>query len=88
MSSLTLLRLIQFRAGYNVVVHAALEHGLFAKHGLVLEVEYTTGSLYLSEHCAPETFLSAILAPTTSSRTSKVTAAQISFFSWVSTAAC
>jgi ABC-type nitrate/sulfonate/bicarbonate transport system substrate-binding protein len=49
MSSLTLLRLIQFRAGYNVVVHAALEHGLFAKHGLVLEVEYTTGSLYLSE---------------------------------------
>ncbi|MBI4528602.1 MAG: ABC transporter substrate-binding protein [Deltaproteobacteria bacterium] len=43
------LRLIQFCAGYNVVVHAAIEHGLFARHGLRVEVEHTPGSLYLSE---------------------------------------
>lgn len=49
MASLTRLRLIQFRAGYNVVVHAAVEHGLLAKHGLQVDVEYTPGSLYLSE---------------------------------------
>lgn len=49
MRPLTRLRLLQFRAGYNVVVHAAMEHGLFAKHGLDVEAEYTAGSLYLSE---------------------------------------
>jgi hypothetical protein len=43
MSSFTRLRLIQFRAGYNLVAHAAVEHGLFAKHGLDVEVEYTNG---------------------------------------------
>lgn len=43
------LRLIQFRAGYNVVVHAALEHALFTRHGLEIEIAYTPGSLYLSD---------------------------------------
>lgn len=43
------LRLIQFRAGYNLVVHAAIELGHFAKHGLEIEVKYTPGSSYLSE---------------------------------------
>ncbi|HWO42689.1 MAG TPA: ABC transporter substrate-binding protein, partial [Candidatus Eisenbacteria bacterium] len=47
MASLTPLRLIQFRAGYNLPVHAAVEYGIFAKHGLQIEVSYTPGSDYL-----------------------------------------
>jgi len=49
MSAQTFLRLIQFRAGYNLVVHAAIEQGHFAKHGLEAEVVYTPGSAYLTE---------------------------------------
>ncbi|MBI2996870.1 MAG: ABC transporter substrate-binding protein [Deltaproteobacteria bacterium] len=49
MSAQTLLRLIQFRAGYNLVVHAAIEQGHFARHGLEVEVVYTPGSAYLTE---------------------------------------
>ncbi len=49
MANLKRLRLIQFRAGYNLVVHAATEYGLFAKHGLTVETAYTPGSLYLSD---------------------------------------
>jgi ABC-type nitrate/sulfonate/bicarbonate transport system substrate-binding protein len=49
MTSLKRLKLIQFRAGYNVVVHAAVEHGLFTRHGLEVEIAYTPGSLYLSD---------------------------------------
>lgn len=48
MASATRLRLIQFRAGYNVVVHAALEHGLFVRHGLEVDMAYTPGSSYLT----------------------------------------
>lgn len=47
MASLDHLRLIQFRAGYNLPVHAAIDHGIFAKHGLEVEVAYTPGSDYL-----------------------------------------
>lgn len=49
MRKLTQLRLIQFRAGYNLVVHAAIEQGHFTKHGLEVEVAYTPGSAYLCE---------------------------------------
>ncbi|MGH8549046.1 MAG: ABC transporter substrate-binding protein [Methylococcales bacterium] len=41
------LRLIQFRAGYNLPIHAAMEHGIFEKHGLEVEVAYTPGSDYM-----------------------------------------
>ena len=47
--SLTPLRLIQFRAGYNLPVHAGIELGLFTQLGLELEVAYTPGSAYLNK---------------------------------------
>lgn len=43
----TLIRLIQFRAAYNLPVHAAVEHGVFSRAGLDVELEYTPGSAYL-----------------------------------------
>jgi ABC-type nitrate/sulfonate/bicarbonate transport system substrate-binding protein len=49
MAQLDHLRLLQFRAGYNLPVHAAVEHGIFAKHDLEVEVAYTPGSDYLIE---------------------------------------
>jgi len=42
------LKLIQFRAAYNLPVHAGIETGIFARHGLALETAYTPGSLYIS----------------------------------------
>jgi ABC-type nitrate/sulfonate/bicarbonate transport system substrate-binding protein len=45
----TTLKLIQFRAAYNLPVHAGMETGIFARHGLALETAYTPGSLYISE---------------------------------------
>ncbi len=42
------LRLIQFRAAYNLPVHTGMVTGIFARHGLALEIAYTPGSLYLS----------------------------------------
>lgn len=47
MSSQSPLRLIQFRAGYNLPVHVSIEMGQFARHGLNVELEYTPGSNYL-----------------------------------------
>src|SRR5262245_41976643 len=47
MAALSHLRLIQFRAAYNLPVHAAEENGIFAKHGLEVEVAYTPGSDFL-----------------------------------------
>ncbi|HEY7557570.1 MAG TPA: ABC transporter substrate-binding protein [Candidatus Binatia bacterium] len=41
------LRLIQFRAAYNLPVHAAMEYGIFASHGLEVEATYTPGSDFL-----------------------------------------
>jgi ABC-type nitrate/sulfonate/bicarbonate transport system substrate-binding protein len=41
------LRLIQFRAAYNLPVHAAVENGIFARHSLEVEVAYTPGSDFL-----------------------------------------
>jgi ABC-type nitrate/sulfonate/bicarbonate transport system substrate-binding protein len=49
MAGLDHLRLLQFRAGYNLPVHAAVEHGIFATHDLEVEVAYTPGSDYLIE---------------------------------------
>jgi ABC-type nitrate/sulfonate/bicarbonate transport system substrate-binding protein len=49
MSRLSRLGLIQFRAGYNLPVHAAAEHGIFARYGLEVEIAYTPGSNYLIE---------------------------------------
>jgi ABC-type nitrate/sulfonate/bicarbonate transport system substrate-binding protein len=46
---MTPIRLIQFRAAYNLPVHAALENGIFADGGLAVEIEYTPGSAYLVE---------------------------------------
>jgi ABC-type nitrate/sulfonate/bicarbonate transport system substrate-binding protein len=48
-SSFAVLRLIQFRAGYNLPVHVAVEMGHFARCGLQVEVTYTPGSLFLLE---------------------------------------
>ena len=42
------VKLIQFRAAYNLPVHAGIEAGIFARHGLALEPAYTPGSLYIS----------------------------------------
>jgi ABC-type nitrate/sulfonate/bicarbonate transport system substrate-binding protein len=47
MASPVTLRMIQFRAGYNLPVHVAIEQGQFARHGLNVEFEYTPGSDYL-----------------------------------------
>ena len=49
MASLTPIRLIQFRAAYNLPVHAAVENGLFTGNGLAVEIEYTPGSAFLME---------------------------------------
>jgi len=43
-SSVSVLRLIQFRAGYNLPVHVAVEMGHFARAGLQVDVTYTPGS--------------------------------------------
>ena len=49
MPSLTSIKLIQFRAAYNLPVHAAIQNGTFAEHGLSVDFEYTPGSGYLME---------------------------------------
>ena len=43
------LKLIQFRAAYNLPVHAGIETGIFARHDLRVEMAYTPGSLYISQ---------------------------------------
>ena len=43
------LKLIQFRAAYNLPVHAGIETGIFTRYGLALETAYTPGSLYISQ---------------------------------------
>ena len=42
-------KLLQFRAAYNLPVHAGVESGIFAHHGLGVEAAYTPGSVFLSE---------------------------------------
>lgn len=48
MSSTETLKLIQFRAAYNLPVHAGIEAGIFARHALTVETAYTPGSLYIT----------------------------------------
>jgi NitT/TauT family transport system substrate-binding protein len=43
------LRLLQFRAAYNLPVHAGVETGIFGRHGLALELSYTRGSFYTNQ---------------------------------------
>ncbi|TMA56450.1 MAG: hypothetical protein E6J73_21105 [Deltaproteobacteria bacterium] len=43
------LKMLQFRAAYNLPIHAGIETGIFACHGLALEIAYTPGSLYLGQ---------------------------------------
>ena len=43
------IKLIQFRAAYNMPIHAGIETGVFTRHGLTLETAYTPGSLYTSQ---------------------------------------
>ena len=49
MAGVSKLRLIQFRAGYNLPVHAGRERGIFERHGLDIDITFTPGSLYLSD---------------------------------------
>ena len=44
-----LLKLILFRAAYNLPVTLGLERGVFARHGLSLDIAYTGGSVMTSE---------------------------------------
>lgn len=46
------IKLIQFRAAYNLPVHAGIESGIFLRHGIALEPDYTPGSLYISRALA------------------------------------
>ena len=41
------LKLLQFRAAYNLPVHAAIETGIFVRHELTVETAYTPGSVYI-----------------------------------------
>jgi len=43
------IKLLQFRAAYNLPVHAGIETGIFDRHGFALETDYTPGSLYISQ---------------------------------------
>src|SRR4029450_10982277 len=38
------LNVMYFRAAYNLPITLGLEHGVFARHGLDLEITYTRGS--------------------------------------------
>ncbi|MGE5817545.1 MAG: ABC transporter substrate-binding protein [Deltaproteobacteria bacterium] len=49
MVNLMRLRLIQFKAAYNLPVHVAREKGIFERQGLEVDFSYTPGSLYLAE---------------------------------------
>ena len=49
MANLQRLRLIQFKAGYNLPVHVGREKGIFERRGLEIDFAYTPGSLYLAE---------------------------------------
>lgn len=49
MSILETLKLVQFHAAYNLPVHVGIETGIFASHGLTLEIAYTPGSLYTTQ---------------------------------------
>ncbi|HXF75143.1 MAG TPA: hypothetical protein VNN13_03545 [Methylomirabilota bacterium] len=43
------IRLLQFRAAYNLPVHAGIETGIFARHGFRIDVAYAQVSLSLCQ---------------------------------------
>ena len=43
------IKLLQFRAAYNLPVHAGIETGIFTRHALTLETAYTPGSLHICQ---------------------------------------
>ncbi len=43
------IKLLQFRAAYNLPVHVGMETGIFARRGLTIETAYTPGSLYINQ---------------------------------------
>lgn len=43
------IKLVQFRAAYNLPIHAASEQGILASYGLALEVCYTPGSAFVCQ---------------------------------------
>lgn len=43
------LKLIQFRAAYNLPIHAGIETGIFARHGLTIETSYTPSAAYITQ---------------------------------------
>jgi ABC-type nitrate/sulfonate/bicarbonate transport system substrate-binding protein len=49
MARLKRLRLIQFKAAYNLPVHVGREKGVFARHGIEVDFSYTPGSLALAD---------------------------------------
>jgi ABC-type nitrate/sulfonate/bicarbonate transport system substrate-binding protein len=49
MANRTRLRLIQFKAAYNLPVHVGREKDIFARHALEIEFAYTPGSLFLAD---------------------------------------
>lgn len=49
MKGMQTIRLIQFRAAYNLPIHAGMEQGIFAQHDLALEIAYTPGSAFVCQ---------------------------------------
>jgi ABC-type nitrate/sulfonate/bicarbonate transport system substrate-binding protein len=47
MSHADRIQLLQFRAAYNLPVHAGIENGIFARHRLDIDAAYTPGSAFL-----------------------------------------
>jgi len=43
------LKVIYFRAAYNLPITLGLERGVFARHGLELDIKYTLGSIMICE---------------------------------------
>ena len=89
MANVTRLRLIQFRAGYNLPVHAGREKGIFEWHGLDIEIAYTQARFISAKPCAKRNSRSATPELTMWLPTWKISAVrlQVSLFLWVSIAA-
>ncbi len=48
MSPTETLKLIQFRAAYNLPIHAGIEAEIFGRHALTIETAYTPGSIHIT----------------------------------------
>ena len=47
MSDFDTVKLLQFRAAYNLPIHVGMETAIFSRHGLALKIAYTPNSSYL-----------------------------------------